>query len=193
MGVDRLIAERLQLTDDERREQGLVGVARGYDDEQRLAAGGITRESGDSVAQLLGRENGETAQQHGRGIFVADRGESLDQSTTEGRRGLLGEDLVDHRRGGAIARGDEHGERALTGGQGGFLIGEVSAVIGAAGFIAGEGVELVEVGQEIGRSTLAETRDQHGPAFRGGERTGLTDPFDHAAHQRRATGGIGLA
>ena len=169
MGVQLLIAERLQLAHHERRKLRLVGLARGHGGEQRFSARGIAGERRDGVAQLLRREDAEAAQQDGRGIFVADRGEGLDQGTTEGRRGLLGQDLVDHWRGGAIARSDEHGKGALTGGQWGFLIGEVAAIIGAASFIAGEGVELVEVGQEIGRSTLAETRDQHGPAYRGGE------------------------
>ena len=117
----------------------------------------------------------------------------MDERATEGRRGLLGEDAVDDRSSGAIARRDEHGERALTGGQGGFYVGEMSAIIGAAGFIAGEGVELVEVGQEIRRGALTEAGDERGPTRRGGERAGLADGFDHAAHEGRATRGVGLA
>ena len=184
--VEFLVAERLQLPHHERREQSLVGLARGHGGQERLAADGVARKRGDGVGQLLGRKDAESTQQHGRRIVVADGGEGLDQRAPEGRRGLLGEDLMDHRRGRAIARGDEHGEGALPGRQRRLCVREMSAIESTAGFVAGEGVEFVEVGQEIGRGALTEAGDERGPARGRRERSGLADPFDDASDERRA-------
>ena len=191
--VEFLVAERLELTHHERRQQGLVGLTSGHGSEESLAAGGIARERSDGVAQLLGREGGEASNQQGRRGGVTDGREGLDERATERRRGFFTEDLVDYRGGGTIARGDEHGEGALTGWERGFFVGKMAAIKGTAGLVAGEGVEFVEVRQQIGRSALAEAGDQRGPAFGRSERTGLTNPFDHAADERRTTSGVGLA
>ena len=191
--VEFLVAERLQLPHHERREQSLVGLARGHGGEERLAAGGVACERRDGVAQLLRGEDAETAEQDGGRSLVAHGRQSLDERTTERRGGLLGEELVDHRRGGVVARGDEHGEGALTGGQRSLCVREMSAIESTAGFVAGEGVEFVEVGQEVGRGALTEAGDERGPARGRRERTGLADTFDDAADERRAAGGILLA
>ena len=100
---------------------------------------------------------------------------------------------MDHRSGGAITRGHEHGERTLAGRERRFFVGEVGAIIGATSLVAGEGVQLVEVREQLGRSALAEASNQRSPTLRGGEGTRLTDPFDHAGHQRCAACHILLA
>ena len=193
LAIEILVAERLQLTHHERRKQGLVGLTRGHGGEQRLAARGIAGERRDGVVELLRREHAEATEEHRRRIRVAHGGERLDERATERRRGLFGEDAMDDRSGGAIARRDEHGQRTLPGGQGGFDVGEMSAIKSAAGLVAGEGVELVQIGEQVGRRALTKAGDERGPASRGGERAGLADAFDHAAHEGRATRDVGLA
>ena len=167
--VQGLVAERLQLTHHERRKQGLVGLARGHGGEQRLAADGVAREGGDRVGRLFRGEGRQTSEQHAGRSVVADGGERLDERTTEEDRSLLGEHLMDHRSGGAVAGSDEHGERTLAGRERGFHIGEMAAVEGSAGFVAREGVEFVEVGEQVRSSALAQAGDERRPAFGRGE------------------------
>ena len=100
---------------------------------------------------------------------------------------------MNHRSSAAIARSHEHGERALAGRERSFGVGEVGAIEGAAGVVARECVEFIDVGQQFGRSALAQASDQRGPPFGRGEGARLTDAFDDATDKRGAAGGIRLA